>query len=76
MVPDLVISGFHLMKKTDYSDDEIAEIRAIAGELKGYRTRFVTCHCTGVPAFGMMKEIMGDSLGYIHSGGELDLTEP
>ena len=72
--PDLVISGFHLMKKTDYTGDEIREIEEIAGELKKYSTRFITCHCTGLPAFDRMKAIMGDQLAYVHSGEEIDLT--
>ena len=66
--PDMVVSGFHLMKKTDYTDAEIKEIEAIANELKDYQTKFVTCHCTGIPAFDLMKEIMGDKLEYVHSG--------
>ena len=70
-MPDLVVSGFHLMKKTDYSDSELDEIEAIAKELKGYPTKFVTCHCTGTAAFDVMKSIMGDSLEYVHSGEEV-----
>ena len=70
--PDLVISGFHLMKKTDYRDSEIEEIRAIAEELKKYPTRFITCHCTGTTAFDIMKSIMGNSLHYVHSGDEIN----
>ena len=72
--PDLVISGFHLMKKNDYTCDEIREIEEIAGELKKYSTRFITCHCTGIPAYDRMKAIMGDQLAYVHSGEEIDLT--
>ena len=71
--PDLVITGFHLMKKTDYSESEIREIRDIAKELKKYPSRFVTCHCTGTPAFDIMKDIMGDALEYVHSGDEVIL---
>lgn len=71
--PDMVISGFHLMKKTDYTGSEIKEVESIARELKKYPTRFVTCHCTGVPAYDIMKEIMGDNLEYVHSGEELAL---
>lgn len=70
-VPDTVISGFHLMKKTDYRDNEIREIKEIAEELKKFPTRFFTCHCTGVAAFDIMKEILGDSLEYVHSGEEI-----
>ena len=69
--PDLVVSGFHLMKKTEYLRSEIREIEDIAKELKQYPTRFLTCHCTGTTAFEIMKDIMGDNLEYIHSGEEI-----
>jgi len=72
--PDYVISGFHLKKKTEYSKEEEEEIRAIARELKAYKTKFYTCHCTGIPAFELMKEIMGESLEYVHSGDKLNIN--
>lgn len=68
--PDTVISGFHLMKKTQYREEEIREICDIANELNKYPTKFYTCHCTGTDAFDIMKEIMGDRLSYVHSGEE------
>lgn len=70
-LPDVVISGFHLMMKRDYRESELEEIRAIAKELKAYKAKFYTCHCTGVPAFDEMKRIMGDQLEYVHSGEEI-----
>jgi 7,8-dihydropterin-6-yl-methyl-4-(beta-D-ribofuranosyl)aminobenzene 5'-phosphate synthase len=69
--PDAVISGFHLMKKTPYREEEIREIEDIARELNKYPTRFFTCHCTGVDAFDIMKTIMGEKLSYVHSGEEI-----
>ena len=69
--PDLVVSGFHLMKKTDYRESELEEIRAIAGELTKYQSEFVTCHCTGTIAFDEMKSIMGNQLEYVHCGEEI-----
>ena len=71
--PDLVISGFHLMKKTEYSDAEIREIEDTAKGLNRYPTRFVTCHCTGMAAFDIMKEVMGEKLEYVHSGESVKL---
>ncbi|MBR4343747.1 MAG: MBL fold metallo-hydrolase [Lachnospiraceae bacterium] len=71
--PDLVISGFHLMKKTDYTDCEIREIELIAQALMKYPTEFITCHCTGTAAFDIMENIMGDRLKYVHSGEEIIL---
>lgn len=72
-LPDVVISGFHLMMKREYRDDELQEVRAIAEALTGYPTKFYTCHCTGIPAFEEMKTIMGDQLEYIHSGDEITI---
>ena len=69
--PDAVISGFHLVKKTDYTAEEIREIEDTAKALKQYPTVFYTCHCTGLPAFERMKQIMGSRLEYVHSGDEI-----
>ena len=72
--PNVVISGFHLMKKTKYTDDELREIIDIGKELKKYPTKFFTCHCTGEPAYKIMKLSMGEQIQYVHSGEEVDLS--
>ena len=69
--PDLCISGFHLQKKSAYTAEEAEEIRDTAKRLTGFSTQIYTCHCTGVAAFDMMKEILGDQLSYVHSGEEI-----
>ncbi len=69
--PDMVISGFHLMKKTGYSNEDVENIRAIAEELATMDTIFYTGHCTGEAPFAIMKDIMGDKLHYIHSGDKI-----
>lgn len=66
--PDVVISGFHLMLKREYRENELEEVRDIAKELRSYSTKFFTCHCTGEAAFEEMKKIMGDQLEYVSSG--------
>ena len=66
--PSMVISGFHMMKKTDYTEQEISIIRDTAKELLSYPTIFYSGHCTGQQAFDLMKEIMGDQLRQMHAG--------
>lgn len=73
--PDLVISGFHLMKKTEYKEHQLKEIKEIAEALQAYQSRFVTCHCTSLPAYEIMKEIMGEQLEYVHSGEEVQVVK-
>lgn len=69
--PDKVFSGFHMIKKTPYTDDEEEIIRMTASELKNVPTRFYTGHCTGQSAFDIMKNIMGEKLVQFHSGDEI-----
>ena len=71
LLPDLVIGGFHLMKRTEFSEADTAEVTEIANRLKSYKAHFATCHCTGLPVFNQMKEIMGEQLSYVRSGDEV-----
>ena len=70
-LPDFVIGGFHLMKRTEFSEADTAEVTEIANRLRAYKAHFATCHCTGLPVFNQMKEIMGDQLSYVRSGDEV-----
>ena len=72
-LPQVVVSGFHLMRKTGYDGTDIREQEEIARRLMDYLCRFYTCHCTGVEPFMRMKDIMGDRLEYIHTGGKIDV---
>ena len=69
--PDAVFSGFHMRKKSGYSEEDIETIKKIAAELKKWKTKFYTGHCTGEEPYKIMKEIMGEQLVYVHSGDEI-----
>ncbi|MGM9927085.1 MAG: MBL fold metallo-hydrolase [Bacillus sp. (in: firmicutes)] len=71
--PDTVISGFHMMKKSDYTKEEEECIRQTARELIKTKALFYTGHCTGQKAFSIMKEMMGEQLQEFHSGSELEM---
>lgn len=71
--PDMVISGFHMMKKSDYTEEEVDYIRQTARELMKTKALFYTGHCTGQKAFAIMKEMMGEQLQEFHSGSELEI---
>lgn len=71
--PDVVISGFHMMKKTGYLKEDEEIIKDTAMELKKLKTIFYTGHCTSLAGFEIMKEIMKDQLNYIETGSEFIL---
>ncbi len=65
--PDAVFSGFHLMKKTEYTVEEIEFIKQTALELCKYDTVFYTGHCTG-EALPILKDIIGEKLKVLKTG--------
>lgn len=69
--PDIVISGFHMAQKADYTKEDEENIRNIAKALLETKAEFYTGHCTGQKAYDIMKKIMGDRLKQIHSGETL-----
>lgn len=66
--PDVVVGGFHLSRPGEADHSPSINTTAIAQRLMGYPTRFYTCHCTGMPAFQVMKDLMGDQLQYFSAG--------
>ena len=70
--PNAVISGFH-MKKSVYTDEDIATIKETAEKLSKLSTRFYTGHCTGEEPFALMKKIMGNQLEYVYSGSVIEI---
>lgn len=71
--PDAVISGFHMMKKTAYTEEETAAIEETGHILSSLQTEFWTGHCTGTAA-GLLQEVMGPKLHLLHTGLVIDLS--
>ncbi len=71
--PDVVISGFHMMKRDGYTKKDEDLVYAIAQELKKYNTKFYTGHCTGELPFQILQSVMRDQVQYVHSGDEVNL---
>ena len=73
--PDLVITGFHMMKKVALDEEDLAIVQATAKELAGKDTVFYSGHCTGEEAYAVMKEYMGEKLHHMHSGDSIPFMQ-
>lgn len=71
--PDVIISGFHMRKKTGYSERDFEVIRETAKILRNTEILCYTGHCTGEEPYRIMKEIMGEQLQYIHCGDVIEV---
>lgn len=69
-----VIGGFHMMGSSEkklccspeYIDKTINELKSIETGI------LYTCHCTGLSAYGIMKQALGDRIQYLQTGEELE----
>jgi 7,8-dihydropterin-6-yl-methyl-4-(beta-D-ribofuranosyl)aminobenzene 5'-phosphate synthase len=70
---DAVLGGFHLSNPGEGGTEPEELVNAVADYLGSFPTRYYTCHCTGLPAFRMLNERLGDQISYIASGSEVVL---
>ena len=71
--PDVVIGGFHLSIPSQGKMVSPELVTETARQLLRYPSQYYTCHCTGTPAFELMKEQMGDRLCWLSTGTTLTL---
>ena len=71
--PDAVVSGFHLFNLTEGNEAGTALIRATGEELKKGTAVCYTGHCTGDYPYGLLKEILGEQLQKISTGGVVEI---
>jgi len=69
--PNAVVSGFHMVKHGPYDESEIATIRETAEELRKLPILYFAGHCTSLPAYALMKPILGEQLRYFGTGEEI-----
>lgn len=70
--PDVLIGGFHFMK-LDPAGEGRRMLRQAADQLATSPTTYYTCHCTGLEPYSFLKASMGEKLGYLASGQEIEL---
>lgn len=71
-----VIGGFHLMGFPFHRlmGESRANIVSLGKRLLDYRIeRTYTCHCTGSWGYSVLKETMGDRIGYFKTGMQVEL---
>ncbi len=68
-MPNVVLGGFHLYSPSRKESESPEKVRAIGEYLKKTKSKYYTGHCTGAPAYQQLKEMLGDALAPISTGG-------
>ncbi len=69
--PDMVIGGFHMLKRSGYDASDVESIQNTARELAAMKTVFHSGHCTTEEGFSILRPIM-KNLREIHPGTRID----
>ena len=65
---DVVVAGFHLMDPSGGTVEDPALTRSLARDLAERPARYLTFHCTGTDAFALLRDELGERVGYLHVG--------
>ncbi len=65
---DVVVAGMHLTDPSGGSVEDPALTRGMARELAERGARYLTFHCTGTDAFSLLRDELGECVGYLHVG--------
>ncbi len=71
--PDVVIGGFHMMRKEGYAQEDLDGAAETARELRKTSTIYYTGHCTGETPGAILREIMGDQCRFCGVGATIEI---
>lgn len=68
-----VVAGFHLMNPSSGDIEDPAVVAQVADFMKQRPTRYFTFHCTGLSAYSMLRDTLGDQVNYLYTGSSIEL---
>ena len=70
---DAVVAGFHLMDPGSGSVEDPQVTRQIARFMALRPTRYFTFHCTGLEAFSLLRDELGERVRYLNAGSSVEV---
>lgn len=68
-----VLAGFHLSNPGRGTSEPEETVRAVGEELALRPAQYFTCHCTGIPSYERLREVLGERIRYASAGTVLTL---
>lgn len=70
---DAVVAGFHLTAPSAGTMADAEQIRLLGREMASLSTCFYTFHCTGLDAYSLLRDELGDRLRYLYTGASVEV---
>lgn len=70
---DAVVAGFHLMNPSSGDVEDPATVAAVADFMAARPTSYYTFHCTGLAAYGILRDVLGSRVSYLYTSSAIEL---
>lgn len=70
---DIVIGGLHLFNPINQKTESLNFITDLGSKLSNKNIKFLTCHCTGLKSYEILKSILGNKIQTIKTGQIINL---
>ncbi|MEG0307531.1 MAG: MBL fold metallo-hydrolase [Clostridium sp.] len=71
---DVVISGLHTIRSNSGKYKERQLINDICAEIAKRKSKFYTCHCTGIQVYDILKDKLSNQIEYLSTGRVVDIN--
>lgn len=68
-----VVGGFHLMDPGSGTIEDPETTKAVAAFLASRPTSYYTLHCTGIDAYSILRDHLGDRIRYLYTGSHVQI---
>ncbi|MBR5259414.1 MAG: MBL fold metallo-hydrolase [Eggerthellaceae bacterium] len=68
-----VVAGFHLMNPSSGEVEDPKTVKAVAQFMAERPTRYYTFHCTGLNAYSLLRDTLGERVNYLYTSSRIEL---
>ena len=68
-----VVAGFHLMNPATGKVEDLGAAKQVAQLMAERPTRYYTFHCTGLAAYSVLRDVLGEQVNYLYTGSKVEI---
>ena len=68
-----VVAGFHLMNPATGEVEDLGVAKQVAQMMAERPTKYCTFHCTGLAAYSVLRDVLGEQVSYLYTGSRIEV---